>query len=192
MIFCLILDIKAEKNTLAYDISMAKEICDDLPLESVEGIWIYPEDNVTVMILQDNSINKNTSFPEYVISVVETTDARLHPGNIIGRIRASADSKTFNIELATEKKNNLLLKPKTCIATLGNDGDTFIFKKGKTGLKGRLSLNFNRLLPGFWKVVSSGISTAFGDQSLEAPVGMIKIYPSYDGNGSSRRKPRYL
>lgn len=182
----------ATNPRVAYDIDMAIDICGDLPLESVEGIWLYPEDQVTVMILRTDAGLAGNTFPEYAISVVETSDTRLHPGDVIGQLTATPDSKTFKIELATEKKNDYYLKPKTCLATLSNDGDTFVFKKGKTGLKGRLSLNLNRLLPGFWKIISTGISTSSGNSRLEAPVGMVKIYPSYDGNGSSRRKTRYL
>ena len=182
----------AEKPKVAYDIDTAKEICNDLPLESVEGIWVYPDDKVTVLILNDNEKDIVSVLPSYTISVVETSDARLHPGDIIGKLKATPSKDVFQIELATEKKNDILLKPKTVTATLGKDGDTFIFKRGQTGLRGRLNINLNRLLPGFWKIVSLGISTNSGSRSVEPPVGMVKISPSYDGNGSSRRKVRYL
>lgn len=175
----------------AYDIEKAKEICSSLPLETVEGIWFYPDDKVTVMILKDNRKVQGSAPSTYTISVVETSDARLHPGDVLGSLTMTAETGTFKIELATEKKNNLLLKPKSCLASLGKDGDTLMIKKGKTGLKGRLNLNFNRLLPGFWKIVSSGISF-LGGNNVNMPTGMIKIYPSYDGNGSSRRETRYL
>ena len=189
LIFCL--QALAETSIKVCDIDKAKEICSSMPLEGVEGIWLYPADKVTVMILNDNSRNGISEFPTYTISVVETSDSRLHPGDILGKLTATAEKDVFRIELATERKNDLLLKPKSCIATLGKDGDTFIFKKSKAGLKGRLNLNFNRLLPGFWKIISTGISST-GGQRVEAPAGMIKIFPSYDGNGSSRRKIRYL
>lgn len=178
--------------TLAYDIDMAKEICGDKSLDPVEGVWIYPEDHVTVMILQDKDNAHKISFPKYVISVVETEDARLRPGDILGSLTATPDASVFRIELATEKKNDLLMKPKTCMATLGKDGETFIFKKTKSPFRGRLNLNFSRLLPGFWKIISTGVSTSSGSGTVTIPVGMIKIYPSYDGNGSSRYKIRYL
>ena len=176
---------------VAYDLEMAKEICSQLPLENVEGVWIYPEDKVTVMILNDNE-ESTGQLPTYSISVVETSDARLHPGDIIGKLYATADENAYKIELSTEKKNDLLLKPKSCIANLSKDGDTFLIKKQKAPFKGRLNFNFNRLLPGFWKIVSTGISQSNNSSSLQPPVGMIKVFPSYDGNGSSRRKIRYL
>ena len=178
------------RNPVAYDIDKAKEICDESPLENVEGIWIYPEDKVTVMILNDNEESIG-QLPTYSISIVDTSDARLHPGDIIGKLYATAEGNTYKIELSTEKKNELLLKPKSCLASLSKDGDTFIIKKQKAPFKGRLNFNFNRLLPGFWKIVSTGISQN-NNNSLQPPIGMVKVFPSYDGNGSSRRKIRYL
>ena len=181
----------AKDPYVAYDIDMSLEICSTLPLESVEGIWLYPDDKVTVLILNSSQSANHNTFPEYTISVVETSDVRLHPGEVIGKLNATVNPDLFTIELATEKKNDLLLKPKAVTATLGKEGDTFTFKKSKSALRGRLNFNFNRLLPGFWKIISTGISTVSGTKT-ESPVGMIKIYPSYDGNGSSRRKIRYL
>lgn len=182
---------KAQAPLKAYDIDMAKEICSGLPLDNVEGIWVYPDDKVTVLILNDNTGGSNR-LESYSITVVETSDASLHPGEEIGRLMATADEKTFRIELATEKNNELLLKPKSVMATLSKDGDTFLIKRQKSPIKGRLNFNFNRLLPGFWKIVSTGITTNGQGNSVQVPVGMVKIYPSYDGNGSSRRRVRYL
>lgn len=181
----------AKSPWVAYDFEMAKEICSELPLENVEGIWIYPDDKVTVMILNDNE-ESLTRLPSYTISVVKTEDVRLNPGDIIGKLYATPQDNVYKIELSTERKNDLLLKPKSCLATLSKEGDSFIIKKQKLPFKGRLNFNFNRLLPGFWKIVSSGISQNSAGSSVQPPVGMQKIYPSYDGNGSSRHKIRYL
>lgn len=183
----------AKSPKTAFDIEMAKEICDNLPLDDAEGIWLYPEDQVTVLILNDSESSAvSNTFNSYTISVVDTSDARLHPGETIGKLYGTAQDKVYKIELSTEKKNDLLLKPKSCLANLSKDGDTFIIRQQKAPFKGRLNFNFSRLLPGFWKIVSVGISQNSTNSSLQPPVGMVKIYPSYDGNGSSRRKVRYL
>lgn len=184
--------IGAVETPKAYDIDMAKELCDELPLEDVEGVWLYPDDKVTVMILRNNNEDLNHGYATYNISVVETSDAQLHPGDVIGKLTATPEDKTFKIELATEKKSDNLFKSRTCIAKLSSDGDSFTFKKQKAPFKGRFNFNFSRLLPGFWKVVSTGFSPVPGTPNLQPAVGMIKVYPSYDGNGSSRRKVRYL
>lgn len=191
MLFIGTCNIFAKSPQVAYDLDMAKDICNELPLENVEGIWLYPDDKVTVLILKEEDTASKNSFDAYTISVVDTSDARLHTGDIIGRLYSTSDNKVFRIELSTERKNDLLLKPKSCLATLTKDGDEFVIKKQKAPFKGRLNLNLSRLLPGFWKVVSMGISQQ-NNNTVQVPVGMIKIYPSYDGNGSSRRKVRYL
>ena len=183
---------KGADPVVAYDIDEAKEICDNLPLDPVEGIWLYPEDKVTVLILSGNDGMEQHSLLKYTISIIESSDTRLSPGEILGYLQATPEAKTYKIELLTERKNELLLKPKSCIATLSADKDVFIIKRQNSGLKGRLNLNLNRLLPGFWKIVSAGISSSGNNNKKEVPVGMIKLHPSYDGNGSSKRKPRYL
>ena len=184
--------VLGQSSKVAYDIDMAKEMCDQLPLENVEGVWLYPDDKVTVLILRQEEKVASPEFSTYSISVVETSDARLHPGEVIGSLTATAQDKVFKIELTTERKNDLLLKPKSVLATLNNDSDAFIIKRQKAPFKGRLNLNLSRLLPGFWKMVSMGVSQNGNNSSVQLPAGMIKIYPSYDGNGSSRRKIRYL
>lgn len=183
--------MRGKTHKQAYDLDMAKELCSSLPLDMMEGIWIYPDDNVTVLILSDDT-SSEISFPTYTISVVKTSDARLHPGDIIGKLYATPEERTYRIDLATEKKNDFLLKPKSVKATLSKEGDALIVTKQKSPLKARLNLYFNRLLPGFWKIVSFGISPQNGLSPATLPVGMIKLYPSYDGNGSQRRKTRYL
>lgn len=181
----------AKEPVKAYDMAMAKEICASLPMDNVEGVWLYPEDKVTVLILKEEDTDSNR-LPCYSISVVDTSDSRLRPGETLGKLEATPDNHVYKIELATERKNNLLLKSKSCLANLSNDGETFFIKRQKSPFKGRLNLNLSRLLPGFWKMVSTGISTSGQDEKTKTPVGMIKIYPSYDGNGSSKRQPRYL
>lgn len=186
-----VLGMRGERREVVYDIDRAKEICSELPLDNIEGVWEYPDDKVVVLILGEKG-SGSENLMSYAISVVETTDARLRPGDVIGRLVATPDVSTYKIELATEKKNDLYLKPKSCIANLSKDGDVLLLKKHKQPFKGRLNLNFSRLLPGFWKMVSFGISPQKTDSDVKAPVGMVKIFPSYDGNGSSRRKARYL
>lgn len=190
LLSCQLSTVKGERR--AYDLEEAIDICKNLPLQPLEGIWIYPDDNVTVLILADESVKPSSGLDSYIISVIESSDCRLTPGETIGTLSATPQKEIYKIELFTEKNNEFLLKPKSCLASLSKNSDVLILKKSKSKLKGRLNFNFNRLLPGFWKIVSTGISINGSDNSAEAPIGMVKIYPSYDGNGSSRRKIRYL
>lgn len=177
---------------LAYDFDEACDICASRPLEEAEGIWIYPEDNVTVMILKNSEGFNPSTFPTYQISVVQGSDCRLEPGDILGSLTATSDENIYKIELFTEKKKEILLQPVSCLAKLSKDGDVFTITKSPSKLKLRLNLNLTRLLPSFWKIVSSGVNTNPNNTKATPPIGMVKIFPSYDGNGSSRRKIRYL
>lgn len=184
------LPAKGANPAIAYDMGEAMEICTNRALDNLEGIWIYPDDGVTVLIMRSDNSEKISSLPEYTISVIEGEDCRLLPGDIIGNLKATAGANSYTIELFTEEKNRIFLKPYSCLATLSRDGDELIIKKQKSPFKFRLNLNFNRLLTGFWKIASIGINR--NQQNTEPPAGMVKIFPSYDGNGSSKRSPRYL
>lgn len=178
-----------------FDMGAAREICDSLPLSGIEGVWLYPDDRVTVLIIRNPRLS-STEFTTYKMTVVETSDCNLHPGDRLGTLTESAEAGKYNIELFTERKNGLLLKPRTCRAEISKDGESIIFKKDKNKLNFRLTINPYTLLPGLWKIFRTNVSTSpFNTTSSSSPVpaaGMIKIYPSYDGNMSSRRSPRYL
>lgn len=176
---------------LAYDIDQAVELCSSLPLDNLEGVWIYPEDKVTVIILRKE--NASSSLPVYDISVVESDDTNLLPGVIIGNIESTAESSKYKITLYTERTGNILRNTRSCLASLSKDTDALVLK-GNNGKKFNLRININpsRLLPSFWRFVRISANSGNKTSSNEAPVGMVKIYPSYDGNGSSRRQPRYL
>lgn len=174
---------------VAYDIDMARRICDSIPIEQPEGIWIYPDDNVTVLVLRDARIS-STALQSYSISVIETSDCSLKPGDIIGKLHATPNEGKFKIELFTQRKKGILSNPRSCIATLSKDGETIILDKEEKSLKLRFSLNPSILLPKMWRIVRIGTSTS--KPKANPPAGMVRIYPSYDGNGSSRRSPRYL
>ncbi|MDE6097086.1 MAG: hypothetical protein K2G52_12970 [Muribaculaceae bacterium] len=176
---------------VAFDMDRAREICDSIPLDNIEGIWIYPADNVSVMVSRKEHVS-GISFDEYEIMIIESYDGNLIPGECIGTITASSDAKKFSIELFTERKGLDLLKPKKCTASLSNDCDVLTINYNQSKYKLRLNLNPSVLLPNLWKSVIRIGTTTSGKESDYTPAGMIKIYPSYDGNGSTRRKPRYL
>lgn len=181
----------AQQKATACDIDHAMEICSSHPLDAVEGIWLYPEDNVIVMVLRKNNSNVS-SLMTYDISVIESDDCRMKPGEIIGNISATPEAKKYQMTLFTERNNDILQKSNSCLASLSKDEDALILKGNKSKkLNLRFNLNLTKLLPNFWKIVRISASSN-KSESVNPPVGMVKIYPSYDGNGSSRRQPRYL
>ena len=157
----------------------ATAFCDAADLRPIEGLWTYPEDDVTVLIFRDSD-KKGI----YGIYIVEAADCSLSPGMILGELHESTDPDKFNLKLFTKIKNGILTAPSEAIATLSGTKESLTVKK-----KGKFSLRINptRLLPSFWRIASLTIKP-----SESAPEGMIKVYPSYDGNGSTRRGPRYL
>lgn len=159
------------------DIIEAKEFCDNADLRPIEGLWIYPEDETTVMIYRADTPGK------YEIWIVESPDCSLTPGMKIGELQTTPDPDKYSINLFTQIKKGILKAPCSATATYSETKESLTFKKPSF----RIRLNPSRLLPYFWRMVS----VSFGNKEA-APEGMIKIYPSYDHNGSSRRYPRYL
>lgn len=178
------------RSVKVYDFEAAAEVCDALALDPIEGVWIYPEDNVTVLVRRLPSLSPS-ALPEYKIEVVATSDVRLRPGDEIGHMKATAEASKYEVSLYTERKNGVLQKPSDCLATLDKDAETIILKKPKRKFNFRFTFNPSLILPKFWRVVR--FNSGLGEKSTERPAsGMIKVYPSYDGDGSSRRSPRYL
>lgn len=153
--------------------------CDNNPLHEIEGIWEYPEDNARVLIQADKNVPGAFS-----LTVISTPDCRLSPGDVIGRLYPSVDSRQFRLEQWTRKDNLSLIKPHDCTATLSSDGESIRVKSAKLKFK----INPNILLPRFWRIVRF----SFNNPVDELPAGLVKIYPGYDHNGSLRRKIRIL
>lgn len=184
-------NIHAQQPADIRDIAGAEEFCNNNALSPIEGIWLFPEDNVKVLIVK-NGLKPSTSFPEYDIIVAETTDTSLHPGDLLGAISETAEKNKFELKLFTKTNKGKLSNPKGITAKINSNGDELTMNREKPKFRFRIALNPYTLLPNFWKLfrVSFGNSTSYSDD--QPPVGMVKIYPSYDGNGSSRRHPRYL
>lgn len=157
----------------------AREWCDSGVLSPVEGLWVYPSDDMRVLIKKDDSIPGT-----FAISVVETPDCRLKPGDIIGRLYPSADRRQFRLEQMTRKGIMGLIHPKDCVATLSSDGESLIVKSPKLKLK----IMPYTLLPRFWRMLRISEKNPADD----LPAGLVKVYPGYDRNGSLRRNPRIL
>lgn len=165
------------------DPEAAREWCDQATLDRVEGIWEYPEDKVTVLIRKP-AMTSGTELHDYEIVALDSPGYSVEPGTTIGWLEHTTDPLKFKMHLYTSRKKGKLSKPKECAATLVNDDC------GMTVTSSRLSFTFNPLglLPYFWKLVRVRQT----DPTKSLPTGMLKVYPSYDGNGSSRYSIRYL
>ena len=152
--------------------------CDNQDLRPIEGLWTYPEDDVTVLIYRSKD-KKGV----YDIYVVESADCSLQPEVKLGELTSSADPDKYTLRLFTSIRKGILINPCSATATFSQNKESLSVKR--TGIN--IRINPLRLLPSFWRIASFSIKT-----NDAAPKGMIKIYPSYDGNGSSKRIPRYL
>lgn len=157
----------------------AMAFCDQADLRRIEGLWSYPEDDTTVLIYRDKD-KKGI----YGITVIESADCSLSPGMKLGELHESTDPDKFNLKIFTNVKNGILTTPKDAVATFSESKESLSIKVNSPF---KLRINPTRLLPSFWRLVSVSLKT-----KESAPEGMIKVYPSYDGNNSSRRAPRYL
>lgn len=165
------------------DLGEARDYFDNSLPEGPEGVWIYPDDNVIVAIAKKPEAGIS-SLPVYDIVVVQSADVRLSPGLSIGNIEASPDPSIFKMTLFTGMKNGLPAMPSECLATLDANKEIFLVK----GKKLKIKLNPFSFLPRFWRIARLSI-----DNPLDKlPSGMIRLFPSYDDNGSSRRSPRTL
>ncbi len=161
------------------DMEEAREWCDLHPLDRIEGIWEYPSDGVTVLI-------RRTTEKEYQYDIItlESTGLSVLPGERIGEVYTTADPTRFRLKLFTTRQKGEPGRPAECSATLtARDSGLTVATKKRTW-----SIHPLALLPHFWRLVR----TTTTDPLKSLPVGMQKIYPSYDGNGSSRFHVRYL
>lgn len=157
----------------------ARRWCDEDVLSPVEGIWEYPEDGATVLIMADR-----THPGTFTVSILSTADCRLERGDVIARLHPTSDVRQFRLEQMTAKDSNGLIKPRDCAATLSSDGESLRVKSPKT----KFRIQPYTLLPRFWRIIRISDRNPVED----LPAGLLKVYPGYDRNGSLRRKPRIL
>ncbi len=169
----------AQSDALPLDMQGAIEWCESRSLDRIEGVWSYPQDGVSVLIHKSSK-----SEATYDINIVESEKLSLLPGELLGTISATTAPDKFSMKLFTSKTNNKLLRPRECSLALTAD-DCGLIVKSKTR---HWQINPMGLLPYFWKIARMKES----DPTKNLPIGMIRLYPSYDGNGSSRYHIRYL
>lgn len=174
----------AVRKVAPIDITEAKELCDELPLQPVEGLWDFPDENMTVMVMRGEDASGNTSAVRYAVTVVETPDVRLIPGDTIGWIEASVDPKLFRMTLYTRKNLSTLMQPANILARIADDDRALQLKVEKWSLK----LSRISFLPSFWR----SIKLQHDDPLKQLPVGMRRVYPLPEQLPSESREIRYL
>lgn len=161
--------------------SFAETYCNTSPLESAEGIWRFIDDKTDVLIRKCN----NDKFDNYYeIIVLSSADKSLKPGIVIGYLFSTLDANKLKMHLYTKLSSKGIFSPQECVATLSMDKYSLSIECPKI----KFRINVTGILPHFWRIIRYKIENPAAD----LPKGFIKIYPSYDGNGSSLSQPRYL
>lgn len=161
-----------------------KEYCDTTALDAIEGVWSYPDDGMLMLITKVADAADIDSSVHYRIVVIESADQSLRPGQVIGYLAMTPEVGQFRLWMYTDISRRIPVRPEECHATLSDDrcGLAIVAKQYK------LKINPFGLLPSFWRMAR--IQTV--DPAAKTSKGFLKVYPSYDGNGSQRRTPRYL
>ncbi|MDE7080251.1 MAG: hypothetical protein K2O78_01155 [Muribaculaceae bacterium] len=165
------------------DREVAEEFLRPLPLRPLEGLWEYPADEVTVMVIRDADAKGR-----YNILLVEAVDCRLVPGMCLGWIEESADKSRFRISLSSKIHKGVPAGHMQGLATLNADADALIIEMPKV----KVSLSPSLVLPSLWNYLRLSVRMSTKNPLDRLPQGWIKVFPSYDGNGSSSRYIRYL
>ncbi len=162
------------------DLGMAMDYCRENPIDRIEGIYEFPEDNTVVLIRCAEPRQRM-----YELIVVSTPDCRLNPGEKIGEMNGTVDPDKFRLALFTSRKNGILSEPNDCTAQFDESDGALRIEKKKLKFSPRLS----RFLPKFWRIISL---FTIDDPTTKLPQGLIKIFPSpYNGN-TLGRTPKYL
>lgn len=182
LLFALVAPIAAARTDVPpyADIASARQWCDTAQLHRIEGVWEFPEDGLRVLVVS----SPGGIGCDYEMRVIGSFGTKLGPGELIGKISRTSHPDKFRLEMRRMGKNPLSAKWTPCAATLtASDAALDVATRSR-----KFTFNPLGLLPYFWRVARMRAS----DPAAALPHGLIRVYPSYDGNGSSMFNPRYL
>ena len=154
---------------------------DETDMQPLEGIWYYPNEEVTVGIER----YKGQHNIGYRIILLDSPDIKDVPGTVIGYIASSAVDNKYQLWLYSQRDKVTLVKPLQCVATLNKEATTLTFDPPRWKFKVRV--NIVRFLP----TLFSGMSIIPEKTGERMPVGFRKIYPE-GGDGNPFNRIRYL
>ena len=166
-----------------YSEDVARERLLESALQPLEGIWYYPNEDMTLTI--ERWQPEPSHKIGYRLLLIASDDLELLPGTVIGYIEESAVDNKFHLWLYSERDKVTLSGPLECVATLNKEATSLTFDPRHWEVKVRA--NFARFLPSLFR----GISIIPGIKEEKLPVGFKKIFPA-DGNGNKFGRVRYL
>ena len=105
------------------DLDSMRERLDETDMQPLEGIWYYPNEEMTVGIER----YKGKHNIGYRIILLESPDINLVPGTVIGYIASSAVDNKYQLWLYSQRDRVTLIKPLECVATLNATATTLTF-----------------------------------------------------------------
>lgn len=157
----------------------ARKQCDEKPLSGVEGIWQFPLDGIIVSIFRNNEKDN-----DFTIRILQSDNSMLKPGQIVGQMMETASSGRYILYLYSDLRKGQLRRSQKCLALYNENKESLMIQKRKY----KISFNPLGFLPYFWR----SIRIKKNDPANSEAEGLIKVYPGYDYNGSTRRRLRYL
>ncbi len=162
----------------------AKAYCDSRYLDKFEGIWEFVGDDVFVLLYHDSDDKYH-----YKMVVVDWCDATVLPGSMLGSVTRTADKNQVIVRIYTRWNGKRGLQSMhDYVAKVSENGRIINIEHSEKERGWRFSFNPTAILPFFRGLFR--LSYSQPNESL--PCGMVKVYPSYDDNGSSIFNPRVL
>jgi hypothetical protein len=163
------------------DVDSMRTRLDETDLQPLEGIWYYPNEEMTLGIER----YKGPNNIGYRIILLDSPDINVMPGTVIGYIAASAVDSKYQLWLYSQRDKVTLIKPLKCVATLNKQATQLTFDPPHW--KVRVRVNIARFLPSLF----NGVSIIPDQAGEKLPVGFRKIYPE-GGDGAPFNRIRYL
>lgn len=157
----------------------ARAYCDSTASGSIEGIWQYPDQSLTVL-----AHKSATHSGSYTLTAISASDASVVPGQEIGTITPSSKADTYTLSIYTRRKGLKLTSKIDYTAILADGGYSLTLNRPGITLR----INPLGLLP----FVRNLVRLQVEDPRHQVLKGMVKIYPGYDHEGSLPGHPRYL
>lgn len=137
-------------------------------IDSLEGIWYYPEERLTVAV---ERLANGSKLPEYSVAVVDADDMSIACGTVAGYLQATAEPRKLRLWLYSVNDGGKLRNPVECVAEMTRNGMISIHR---TKLKMRVSANLSRFLPS----VFGGIRIYPHVETETINPGMRRIWPA--------------
>lgn len=150
------------------DYTEACALTDRIGVDELEGVWEYPGDDIIVFIRRDARKSH-----QYNITVVESADVRLRPGQLLGTLTDSAVGGDYSMRLYTGVTNGVLAKAMECHAQLSSDGASLLTDTPDLKLK----ISAGMVLPLFWRRLRVSVRPDIDDPSDKIKEGMRRLYP---------------